>query len=203
MRVDGSWYEGHIVPLDDSIPDQRGVGLLVAAYNAENARRAAARLPVGIALRDPAAPRAAIEIRPEDVGQEKITRYAGSAACTSCHAAAARFFEGTPHAHALAALTAAHRERDPTCVGCHTTGFMSPGGTWNVALVTQKLKDVGCEACHGPSLGHLSLDDKKTTTRRLVPDTVCLGCHTPDQSRRAFDLQAARAAVVGPGHGAP
>jgi hypothetical protein len=80
---------------------------------------------------------------------------------------------------------------------------MLPGGTWNAALATQKLKDVGCEACHGPSLGHLSLDDKKTTTQRLVPDTVCLGCHTPDQSRRAFDLQAARAAVVGPGHGAP
>jgi hypothetical protein len=202
VRVEGSWYEGKLLPLDETVADQLGVGLLVAAYNAENARRAAARLPVGIALRDPAAPKPAVEIRPEDVGQQKITRFAGSAACTRCHEAAARFFETTPHAHALATLTSAHRERDPACAGCHTTGFMQPGGTWNIALATQHLKDVGCEACHGPSLGHISLDDKKATTRRLVPDTVCLGCHTPDQSRRAFDLAAARAAILGPGHGA-
>jgi len=202
-RIDGSWYEGRILPLDESVPDQRGVGLLVAAYNAENARRAAARLPVGIALRDPAAPEPSAEIRPEDVGQEKITRYAGSAACARCHATAARFFETTAHAHALGSLSAAHRDRDPACIGCHTTGFMLPGGTWNVALATQKLEHVGCEACHGPSLGHISLDDKQATTQRLVPQTVCLGCHTPEQSRRAFDYQNARAAILGPGHGAP
>jgi len=202
-RIDGSWYEGHIFPLDESVPDQRGVGLLVAAYNAESARRGAAGLPVGVALRDPAAPNRSVELRPEDVGQEKITRYAGSAACAACHATAARFFETTAHAHALASLSAAHRDRDPACIGCHTTGFMLPGGTWNVALATQKLKNVGCEACHGPSLGHISLADKKATTQRQVPQTVCLGCHTPEQSRRAFDYQKARATIVGPGHGSP
>lgn len=45
----GSWFENRIIPLDESIADQREVAQLVAAYDAENARRRAARLPVGIA----------------------------------------------------------------------------------------------------------------------------------------------------------
>jgi 2',3'-cyclic-nucleotide 2'-phosphodiesterase (5'-nucleotidase family) len=51
--VRGSWYESQIIPLDESIPDHPGIALLVAAYNAESARRSAARLPVGIALGPP------------------------------------------------------------------------------------------------------------------------------------------------------
>jgi 2',3'-cyclic-nucleotide 2'-phosphodiesterase (5'-nucleotidase family) len=46
-----SWYENQIIPLDESVPDHPGVAQLVALYNAENARRAAAGLPVGIAIR--------------------------------------------------------------------------------------------------------------------------------------------------------
>lgn len=202
-RVDGSWYEGRILPLDESWADHRGIALLVAAYNAETARRAAAGLPVGIALRDPAAPKRAVEIRPEDIGQQKITRYAGSLACASCHPSAWRVFETTKHAHALATLAAVHRERDPTCIGCHTTGFMLPGGTWSVDAATQKLKEVGCESCHGPSLGHISLDDKKSTTRRMVPETICRGCHTPQQTNGEFAYQPFLKAIIGPGHGAP
>lgn len=49
--VRGSWYENQIIPLDESIPDHPEVAVLVAAYNAESARRRAAGLPVGIAMR--------------------------------------------------------------------------------------------------------------------------------------------------------
>ncbi len=204
--IEGSWYEGRIIPLDESIPDQQATAQLVAAYNAENARRAAAGLGVGIALTDPGAPRAvAAQGQPGDAGQEKPTRYAGSAACASCHRPEASFFATTKHAHAMAALAGnghERRDRDPTCVGCHSTGFMLPGGTWSVGIAAGRLKDVGCESCHGPSLGHISLDDKKTTTHRLVPEEVCRGCHTPDQTNGEFDYPKFRAAILGPGHGA-
>ena len=204
-RIEGSWYEGRIIPLDEDLPDQQGVAQLAAAYNAESARRAAAGLGVGIALIDPRAPAPPAPARAGDAGQDKPTRYAGSAACTGCHPSQAAFFATTKHAHALEALALPGRERrdrDPTCVGCHTTGFMLPGGTWSIALAADKLKNVGCESCHGPTLGHISLADKKTSTHRQVPETVCRGCHTPDQTNGEFDYQKFRAAIVGPGHGA-
>jgi len=204
-RIDGSWYEGRIIPLDEDIPDQQGVAQLVAAYNAESARRAAAGLAVGINLIDPHGPRPAPPARAGDPGQDRPTRYAGSAACASCHPAQSAFFGTTKHAHALDALALPgrpRRDRDPTCVSCHTTGFMLPGGTWNVAVAVDKLRHVGCESCHGPSLGHISLADRKTSTRRDVPETVCRGCHTPDQTNGEFDYPKFRAAILGPGHGA-
>ncbi len=54
--VHGSWYENRIIPLDESIPDHVAIAQMVAAYNAEGARRAAAGLPVGIEMREPGAP---------------------------------------------------------------------------------------------------------------------------------------------------
>lgn len=202
-RVEGSWYEGRVVPLDETVADQSGVALLVAAYNAESARRTAAKLPVGIAGGPPSS--APVPgTRPSDAGQEKPTRYAGSAACARCHPQQAAQFETTRHARALTSLAnikGGARDRDPTCVGCHTTGFMQPGGTWSVAVAAARLPHVGCESCHGPSLGHISLDDKKGTTRRRVPETVCRGCHTPDRTSRAFDFQALSKMILGPGHG--
>lgn len=208
--IEGSWYEGQIIPLDDAIPDHSGVAMLVAAYNAESARRATAGLPVGVALRDPAArppARGPDAARPGDAGQVKPTRYAGSALCASCHRQEWAFFTTTKHAGALATLAnlprskGGPRDHDPTCVGCHTTGFMLPGGTWSVAIASTRLRDVGCESCHGPSLGHVSLADKKQTTQREVPETVCRGCHTRDRTNGEFDYRAFTRAILGPGHG--
>src|SRR3569833_2862081 len=182
-----------------------GARQLDAAYNAESARRAAAGLAVCINLIDPHGPRPAPPARAGDPGQDRPTRYAGSAACASCHPAQSAVFATTTHAPALDALALPgrpRRDRDPTCVSCHTTGFMLPGGTWNVAVAVDKLRHVGCESCHGPSLGHISLADRKTSTRRDVPETVCRGCHTPAQTNGEFDYPKFRAAILGPGHGA-
>jgi Cytochrome c554 and c-prime len=210
VAIDGSWYEGQIIPLDEAIPDQSGVAMLTAAYNVESARRATAGLPVGVALRDPAAPRPAggpDAARPGDAGQVKPTRYAGTSLCSSCHPKEAAFFATTKHAGALATLAnlprskGGPRDHDPACVGCHSTGFMLPGGTWSIEVASTRLRDVGCESCHGPSLGHISLADKKQTTHRDVPETVCRGCHTPDRTNGEFEYGAFKKAILGPGHG--
>jgi hypothetical protein len=204
-QVKGNWFENRIMPLDTSVPDQAGVAMLVAAYNQENQRRAAAGKPVGLAGRDPHAPApvAHAPAAPPAAVDASMT-YAGTVACGSCHQPALKFWQTTKHARALEALAKTHRDRDPTCVGCHVTGYLRPGGTADIAVATARLREVGCEACHGPGMAHLTALDtpaKKATTSRKVAASVCLGCHTPDQTNGDFDYPRFLKAVLGPGHG--
>ncbi len=217
LRVTGSWYENSIRPLETSIVDHPGLAMLVSEYNDENRRRAAAGKPVGIAYRPATAPRpatgapspaappaadtaAATQVPVKAAEPEPLT-YAGAVACGSCHAPAMKQWQETKHAHALATLKKRNRDGDPTCVGCHVTGFLRPGGTRDIDVAANLLKDVGCESCHGPGLAHVTSDDKKGTTTRKVPESICLGCHTPDQTNGEFDYQAFVKAITGPGHG--
>jgi hypothetical protein len=103
----------------------------------------------------------------------------------------------------MAILKTNRHDRDPACLGCHTTGYLQPGGTQNVDTALQQFSEVGCESCHGPSARHVRSLDKKKGTSLKVDATVCLGCHTPDQNLGPFDYDAARRAILGPGHGAP
>ena len=56
------------------------------------------------------------------------TRTTGTAACGGCHAPALAFWKTTKHARALSALARIGRDKDPSCVGCHVTGYLQPGG---------------------------------------------------------------------------
>ena len=204
--IAGSWFENRIIPLDESIPDHPGVEPLVAAYNQENARRAVAGLPVGVYFRAPEKAGQAASARAADATKATASptlEYAGSAACATCHASETRQHQLTKHAHALASLTKVKRDHDPTCVGCHATGYFWPGGTRQLSEAIGRFKDVGCESCHGPSLGHITATDKKGTTRRLVGEMICRSCHTPDQVNGEFDYRQFLQAVLGEGHGAP
>ena len=127
--------------------------------------------------------------------------------CGNCHQPALAFWQTTKHARALESLARTKRDRDPTCVGCHVTGFLRPGGTRDVTVATGRLREVGCEACHGAGIDHViaqekKTDDKKTGVSRKVPESVCLGCHTRDQTNGEFDYAAFTKAILGPGHGA-
>jgi hypothetical protein len=199
-RVTGNWFDNRIVPLDTGVPDQPGVGLLVAEYNRESDRLAAAGKPVGIKrlVAGSVPPPAHVEAE----APAAAIAYVGTAACARCHAAADTFWRGTKHARALATLEAAHRGRSPACVGCHVTGYLRPGGSDALAVVTTRLRDVGCEACHGPGAAHVEAPREAGKIARQVPASVCLGCHTPDQTNGGFDAAAFRGAIVGPGHGA-
>lgn len=208
--ISGSWFENRLIPLDESVPDQVGVGLLVAAYNARSVRRAAAGLPVGVdwRRRDGASPSPLPSPSPNprpNPSPSLATRYLGSAACASCHPQQMQQYLTTKHARALGALAAIHRDRDPACVGCHVTGYLLPGGPTRLAdAIAVPFKDVGCESCHGPGAAHVaaSAADKRGTLPRHVDGLVCRGCHTPDQTNGEFDDAAFRAAILGAGHGA-
>jgi hypothetical protein len=213
-EIHGSWFENRIIPLDTKIPDHPGVALLVAAYNRENQRRGNAGLPVGVTPHLPTAPRpvGAAPATPEvSASPDENLRYAGTVACGGCHAGALKFWQTTAHARAFATLKKAKRDRDPTCIGCHVTGYMRPGGTGDLRVATARLRDVGCEACHGPGLDHVAAqqggggpsksDQKSGQITREVAASICLGCHTPDQTNGDFDYADYRKAILGPGHG--
>jgi hypothetical protein len=175
------------------------VAILVDAYNKENAKRAAAGKPVGLGTEtrrpDPAAGNPAAA-----AAAAAGPTYLGTAACGACHAPALAQWQTTKHARALSALMRIGRDKDPSCVGCHVTGYLQPGGPTEIADARQRFANVGCEACHGPGSKHGAALDKRGTLARAVPEATCRGCHTADVTNGEFDYKKFIQAIVGPGH---
>jgi hypothetical protein len=128
--------------------------------------------------------------------------YVGSQKCAKCHEKSFEIWKKTPHAHAYHELeTAAHpglRQYDGECVACHVVGFGYQGG-FKDEVSTPRLKDVGCESCHGPASMHVSNPNNRkvralmnpfrpqenetpeATTKRLnLIDQACQKCHDTD-----------------------
>lgn len=166
------------VPVTPATPEQFGTALLFTVAAGE---------PPGFRRKDPP---------PEN------WTYSSNGGCELCHAAALAHWRSTAHAEALDTLIDSKKADDPACLGCHMTAFLQPGGTHFLATSKQYFANVGCESCHGPSAVHVRARDKHTGTVRKVPERVCLGCHTPDQTARPFDYSRSLAKVLGPGHGA-
>jgi hypothetical protein len=123
--------------------------------------------------------------------------YAGVERCTKCHKEARGVWDRTLHAKAYATLAGEHKEYNLECIGCHVTGYEKPGGS--TVTANEGLKDVQCEACHGPGQAH---SDKPTTPVARKPDlSLCTAsCHHPPHVE-AFDAQAKVGLILGPGHG--
>jgi len=105
--------------------------------------------------------------------------YVGAAKCKMCHKAAHATWEGSKHAQAFSVLQGADAEK-PECVGCHTTGYPGSGP------VTEDMKNVQCEACHGPGSEYRKVMMKKKdyTTEKAVAagmvvpnEATCTQCH--------------------------
>jgi hypothetical protein len=184
--------EDAVVPLDESVKEQLGVGLLsrVATIPMIDSDKLAAELK-----------KKNSRVRMVDLYEN--WDYGSTKACGYCHEKAVKQWQTTSHATALATLKRGKRDRDTACLGCHVMGFLQPGGTRDWIMVAGGFADVGCEACHGPSAEHVRSVDKKLGTSRKVDPIVCLGCHTPDQNLSAFDPVAAMKEILGPGHGQP
>ncbi|MDP3938948.1 MAG: multiheme c-type cytochrome, partial [Deltaproteobacteria bacterium] len=111
--------------------------------------------------------------------------YAGAEACKSCHAPVHEFVGTLAHARAYATLEKRNSQFDLECVGCHVTGWDKPGG-FNHPAAVGNLKDVQCEACHGPGSVHIASGGARGVgnMHAEVPRETCLGCHTPEHSTR-------------------
>ncbi len=101
-------------------------------------------------------------------------QYLGSEACMSCHKQQYEHWGTTQHAHAFATLERVQKDSTPECVQCHVVGFGRPSGYQN-ATTSGKLKNVGCENCHGYGTQH----DMFAKTGGAVAEAVCITCHTP------------------------
>jgi hypothetical protein len=126
--------------------------------------------------------------------------YVGVEACTTCHEAPRKVWNGTPHAHAYATLSTQFKEFNLECVSCHVTGYEQPGGS--TVTHVAKLEDVGCEVCHGPGSKHVA---SPTDQAKIIghPDPAkCLECHHPPHVE-GFDPAEKMHVILGPGHGLP
>ncbi len=110
--------------------------------------------------------------------------YVGSAACSTCHAAAHRAWSSSRHADALSALRKTGQETDPECLPCHVVGLYSVGGY--APGEKSELARVGCENCHGPGKAHAA--DAKMPMRPGAMAS-CAACHVPEHSPR-FNREA-------------
>jgi Cytochrome c554 and c-prime len=190
----GAWkLQPRLQPLGAGVGDQLGTALLIRADSSTI-----------LGLPPPPGQKTASKKDAGPVVYEDWT-YASTRACAFCHTEAVAQWQTTDHAHAITTLKKKGRDRDPACVGCHSVGFLQPGGTVNLDTVARNFTDVGCESCHGPSAAHVRAPDhnKRSGTRRTVDALVCLGCHTPDQSQGPFEYAAALKEIIGPGHGMP
>ena len=117
--------------------------------------------------------------------------YTGVKRCASCHFAEFMAWRQTPHARAFQLLPAQY-QKDPDCLRCHTTGYGEPSG-FQSAAATPDLASITCETCHGPGSEHEKIaqpfaqvkeltPEQEAAVRgsihRMLPQNVCLDCHT-------------------------
>lgn len=142
--------------------------------------------------------RHALQVLPQVAGTKKAdeVKYAGSETCKRCHEHAYEIWKKSGHSHAHKTLVDAkrpsNRQYDPECIVCHTVGFGYVSGYVNEET-TPKLKDVGCESCHGPGYVHVHNPNDTEWHKRINPwkylpevkktlaiDDMCQKCHDID-----------------------
>ena len=117
--------------------------------------------------------------------------YLGQESCKACHRAIYEYVQTLPHAKAFATLERVKSSYDLECIGCHVTGWQTPGGFDQPGAVGN-LKDVQCESCHGPGSEHVKTGGRGEAARLKadVPVGLCATCHTPAHSTRFAGKQA-------------
>ena len=110
-------------------------------------------------------------------------------ACGACHAPALAQWKTTKHARALSALARVGRDKDPSCVGCHVTGYLQAGGPRHRGRAQPTSPTSAASRATGPGSKHGAAADKRGTLARAVPEATCRGCHTADVTNGEFDYK--------------
>src|SRR5262249_4769054 len=126
--------------------------------------------------------------------------FVGIERCSTCHVEERAFWQTTRHANAYATLSTQHKEFNLDCVGCHVTGYEKPGGS-SVTHVDQ-LKDVQCEACHGPGSRHADSPSEPGLIARKPDLGLCAAnCHHVPHVNADWRADVAVNSILGKGHG--
>lgn len=103
--------------------------------------------------------------------------YLGWPACLNCHRGAVSTWKETRHAGAYETLVRKNRQNDFDCLPCHLTGI-DFDNVASALTLTDTLRTVGCEACHGPGKEHVASEGRSGTGK--VSGKVCVRCHVPE-----------------------
>jgi hypothetical protein len=144
--------------------------------------------------------KAAAGSTPPPVPEGQAT-FVGNEACEDCHDEAVKFWSQTRHAGAWETLVQRGQQLDLECIGCHVTGWGGPGGA--TLAKNERLRDVGCETCHGPGSIHVAKggEEKPLAVVLNPPKEMCATqCHTKEHSD-TFQYEAYPRDLVGKGHG--
>jgi hypothetical protein len=144
--------------------------------------------------------KAAAGSTPPPVPEGQAT-FVGNEACEDCHDEAVKFWSQTRHAGAWETLVQRGQQLDLECIGCHVTGWGGPGGA--TLAKNERLRDVGCETCHGPGSIHVAKggEEKPLAVVLNPPKEMCATqCHTKEHSD-TFQYEAYLRDLVGKGHG--
>lgn len=156
-------------------------------------------------------------------GRVADAAYVGSKSCFKCHFKEHGSWTKKAHAKALEVLKpgqaaeaktkakldpAKDYTADPSCVGCHTTGYGKPGGypevgkEWTAEEKARAplLAGVGCESCHGPGeksnafkVANKEYKWAEVEALGMVKPTeaLCKGCHNEKSpTYKPFDFEA-------------
>ena len=113
------------------------------------------------------------------------SQFLGANGCMGCHPAQNEQWMTTAHAKAMTTLIAENHQGDRDCVACHSTGYGAPSGPQNPREI-QGLRDVQCEACHGPGRQHAA-DPKGHPLARVPNVATCVFCHDGERDEGRFD----------------
>ncbi|HZU95490.1 MAG TPA: multiheme c-type cytochrome [Planctomycetota bacterium] len=124
--------------------------------------------------------------------------YATEAACATCHRAQTEIWTKSKHARAWADLEKSGSQKDPECVRCHSIGFREAGGFAEPKRGVHDgldYRNVQCEACHGPRVGH---PQSPGVGLPLPGYDRCTKCHDQEHDP-SFDAKKFDEALHAPG----
>lgn len=138
--------------------------------------------------------------------QERLTKHfsknlVGSASCKECHSKHFDFWQLTAHARAFETLQHKNQANNTECIACHRTlepkkQKILPKNKTFLLNLTDNLKNVGCESCHGAGGSHVT-DPSKYKMVRAVLESTCRTCHTEERDD-SFDYLPKKAIVACP-----
>ncbi len=127
--------------------------------------------------------------------------YVGAKKCRICHKGEKKgniyeIWMKSRHHNAYETLKKAGEEKNPKCIGCHTTGY-NKGGFKLGDPNSKKFEGIGCEVCHGAGS-----DYKKNKIMKVQKDAIkkgllmptektCIQCHNKKSPNyKKFDFKS-------------
>jgi len=109
--------------------------------------------------------------------EEEKAVYVGMNKCKRCHSDHVKTYSDWKYSKNFRILEMRGKDHDPQCLSCHTTGYGKKGGFKSVEE-TPHMKNVQCEACHGPASLHVKAPTVQEHLKTLsIPKNICTSCH--------------------------